>query len=586
MIIAKIQTILFFFFSSLYISAQVTIGASEAPLGGALLQLKNKPDRQGANADKGLLLPRVSLKSKTGDLAATMGLEEGLYGTDASSHAGLVVYAVDKFELTNCPGVYVWDGQEWQWLGWESDTAGYSDLDGCITPQSAVSNFYGIITTNLNTALNLKYARQMGYEYVLFRSGWQSGLESGDTFRFLLFNPESFSYEKYGDAKDISQSIINRHELDSIAKKDPATYAQIAYRFSTMMALKDNSLPFPENLARGWFQKNGRFRAVYDLQQQRVIDYIVDKVLQKAQQEHHPEMGYHFAGIAIDVPQLTGDFWDTIPNISATQGKQRTLAFWTGGDYGSKHPDVTHDYPTYSDGCAAFYKTLIARAKEVFSEARLVVGPYNFYEDYIKQIEDREDARQLIPDLMLQESSVNRYDFVNDTRAYQKGLISDYSSVGSAATHMPGESENRTVAGLAASKGATFGFFGSFGNYNNITEVPQRIKLVRAITVWENGNNTPRELRQWDGNCYSSPTAFISDEVIWGIQPKTNRLFLVFLKSDAVAQIPKNFATADVWATDNYFIETTPANSALTSSPDGLRLVNASDMEQGFILKH
>ncbi len=94
--------------------AQVTIGSSETPAQGAILQLKNldKITDGSANATKGLGLPRVSLITRKNDLNKTLGIDEAL---DNAEHQGLLVYNIAQC-LDGTPeaqGIYVWDGSQW-----------------------------------------------------------------------------------------------------------------------------------------------------------------------------------------------------------------------------------------------------------------------------------------------------------------------------------------------------------------------------------------------------------------------------------------------------------------------------------------
>lgn len=103
---------------TLHIEAQVTIGLDEPPASGTILQLKETSSITD-NSEKGLGLPRVELKSLTGDLAVSMGATSGIY--DAQSHIGLLVYNVginDTISKTSrvCPGLHVWTGDKWEAL--------------------------------------------------------------------------------------------------------------------------------------------------------------------------------------------------------------------------------------------------------------------------------------------------------------------------------------------------------------------------------------------------------------------------------------------------------------------------------------
>jgi len=107
---------LFIGYSCLY--SQVTIGSSLKANEGALLDLKQENnDTGGETSTKGLMLPRVELKTLT---PATGKLSEsiGNTGTWAENiHTGLLVYNVVN-TLDACTGgaydgVYVWTGTEW-----------------------------------------------------------------------------------------------------------------------------------------------------------------------------------------------------------------------------------------------------------------------------------------------------------------------------------------------------------------------------------------------------------------------------------------------------------------------------------------
>ncbi len=114
-------------------SAQVTIGSEVIPEKGAILDLKQEDKPDGSvNSTKGLGLPRVILKTLTlsgekTSLASTIDQATGDW--DPEDHIGLVIYNVQpKGEVELCPvdpifdeliaeGPYVWDGNEWQYLG-------------------------------------------------------------------------------------------------------------------------------------------------------------------------------------------------------------------------------------------------------------------------------------------------------------------------------------------------------------------------------------------------------------------------------------------------------------------------------------
>lgn len=432
-------------------------------------------------------------------------------------------------------------------------------------------NFYGIVWVGNNDD-NLAYARQMGYDYVFYRYGMEKHPDS-DSLKFYLESPQFNCY----------QHIIDRSTTYTEKKKES---------ISRFAALKDASLPFPENLARGWFFTPAKFAAEPDFQQQAVIDFLVDSILNKVASIERKEKGFEFGGFAWDVPQLTGDFWDTIQTYEGKRlGSQVTLKYWTGYDGSDKHPDVTHEYKTHSDGRAAFYKTLWKKTRQKYPDARFMVEPWHPYNEYIKHIEKRTDVMELLPDLIVQEKG--GIDFATDKNienSIHNGWI-DYTRLGSTSPNIFKEEDNRKVAGTAASLGSVFSWFGRFGGtgdmpaYQSIREVPARLQLVRVIPNWENLHRTPLAERTWDGETYASPKAFISKDIIYAIQPRTNKLFVVFLKANVSVEIPDSHLFANVYGTNNIFRENSDTSSDIRINGNKITLTNASNIEKGYILK-
>jgi len=96
------------------LTGQVTIGSSDSPATGALLQLKQN-EANNINSTKGLNTPRVSVTTTTpaiGQLAQSIG-STGTW--DEANHEGMVVYntneCVNNTGMDN--GLYMWNGTEW-----------------------------------------------------------------------------------------------------------------------------------------------------------------------------------------------------------------------------------------------------------------------------------------------------------------------------------------------------------------------------------------------------------------------------------------------------------------------------------------
>lgn len=94
---------------------QVTIGSTESPVQGALLELKNIDGitNGAANANKGLGLPRVRLTT-------TRNLSDIANTPSALESVGLMVYNINTVENSEehrvCPGIHVWNGTRWESL--------------------------------------------------------------------------------------------------------------------------------------------------------------------------------------------------------------------------------------------------------------------------------------------------------------------------------------------------------------------------------------------------------------------------------------------------------------------------------------
>lgn len=102
--------------------SQVTIGSGNAPEAGALLQLKENENKD-ANANKGMMLPRVQLTDANNlypmfEVSPNSGTANSSYNTqilktkEDSNHIGLIVYNTNICSLLG-RGIYVWNGEEW-----------------------------------------------------------------------------------------------------------------------------------------------------------------------------------------------------------------------------------------------------------------------------------------------------------------------------------------------------------------------------------------------------------------------------------------------------------------------------------------
>jgi hypothetical protein len=425
-------------------------------------------------------------------------------------------------------------------------------------------NFYGINWKG-NVEDNLLYAKQMGYDFIFYTQNMEKSKNAQNMY-FYIETPE---YQVYPRTID----------LDKTYTKEQQEY------FSKFAALKNAELPFPDNIAQGWYFTPTMFSVEPDFQQQRVIDFVVDNILALVENIQKENENFLFAGFAWDVPQLTGDFWD---GLQKDGGKQRILAHWRGIESGDIYPGLTHEYQTYSEGRAAYYKTLLKKTKEKYPEAKFIMEPYRIYENWIQHVSGREDVKELMPHILLQESS--GLQFAADERIFESGLI-DRSYIGSSTPNVFDEDKNRELAGTAAMNGSLFCWYGRFGgtgnmpDYKSISEVPARLQLVRIISQWENIHNTPLSDRKWENGIYSSPTAYISKDLIYAIQPHTGKIFVVFNTLEGRAFLKGYNPDMKIYRTNNMFIEQEETNADIEIINNEILLKNSAATGIGYIIK-
>lgn len=137
-------TMLFLCYS--YLQAQVTLGSTEKPAEGALLDLKNKKPQPTENqlitADKALLYPRVQLV----DIDDLTPLVVGASDTQKQQYTGTSVYNVtisgDFSDIALGEGLYVWDGSQWDKLGSTASVVAPSFTKGTLPSMFDNENIY------------------------------------------------------------------------------------------------------------------------------------------------------------------------------------------------------------------------------------------------------------------------------------------------------------------------------------------------------------------------------------------------------------------------------------------------------------
>ncbi|PXV69114.1 uncharacterized protein (TIGR02145 family) [Dysgonomonas alginatilytica] len=123
--------------------AQVTIGSDKLAAPGSLLQLKEfETDDERSDgkttSTRGVAMPRVLLRSVDGDLAQSLGFDKGIL--DKKAHIGLTVYNASDLCASIVAGIYVWDGDVWEYLGGTTERVDRSSFN---TVTGILSDFEG-----------------------------------------------------------------------------------------------------------------------------------------------------------------------------------------------------------------------------------------------------------------------------------------------------------------------------------------------------------------------------------------------------------------------------------------------------------
>lgn len=388
----------------------------------------------------------------------------------------------------------------------------------------------------------ISFAKRMGFSHVMKMGDDMARNRDANDMYFYVETPEYGTYRRY---------------IDLSKKYTPAQIKE----WETTCVLCDASKPFPENMATGWFATPTIFSVQLDFQQKKVIERTIDRIIASVKEYQKKNPKFKFAGFSWDVPQPFGDFWDA--EQATRHGKQITLAYWTGKDSGSKHPEVTHDYATYSEGYFEFFRRLRERAaKELNPNVKFIMEPYTINNDWMRYMESDfikskgADAKKYMPDFLLEENGTTA--FVDDKRIFKTGLI-DKAHTGSSTPNVWDEPRARKISASAAVNGSWSTWFGRIGGTGNcprymfIRDVPARLKIAKLLPVWENLIGTPLAERKWDGKVYASPTAGISDSAIWATHPESGEVYFTFITTNGSVPIPAGYEVEEIAALSGVF---------------------------------
>ena len=420
---------------------------------------------------------------------------------------------------------------------------------------------------------NLAYAKSMGYDYVGYQKGMEDCMNDINMY-FYLESPDQ-DLQIRGDFIYFDRSYT---------AEEKKTYNDLLLWKSTDT--------FPYNLATGWFFDNSFFRPLADFQQQRVIDIMVDRALTSVKNAENPSKNFLFGGWSWDVPGLEGDLWNGVQGLPLQNrtgtGGGVNISYWTGTCSGISHPGLTKDYACYRDGKAAFYKKLFSETRKLHPNMKTYMEPYTPWASYIRDISSRSDASALKPDMLCEEKGA--LDFVNDSRIFTTGLMTK-DKMCCDSSEVYDHKGNLVIAGNAAINGAWYLWYGRFGGVGNfppldsIRQVPDRLKLIKALPGWDNLNSVPLKSRSWSATKfeYNSTLSRANMNIIYSTHPKNKKIYMVILNKSTGFNL-QGKAVDTIYSVDELFQQKSDASTHFTESNGFLYLKSDTNLGKGYIL--
>ena len=209
-------------FTGLY--GQVTIGADKTPVGGAILDLKQKDAADGGvTSGLGMMLPRVNLinlqpTKATGanSLPVSIGAAAS-ENWDLSAHTGLTVYNVKisvQCDAVLIPrGVYTWTGTEWRYLGQEDTNSLSPDVHEFTDPRDGEKYLYRTFGTAGEWMLeNLRYIPDAADGYPDYTESVQSLRDESLNKYYTFVVPDDILYDS-STARTVWESGYKRYGI-------------------------------------------------------------------------------------------------------------------------------------------------------------------------------------------------------------------------------------------------------------------------------------------------------------------------------------------------------------------------------------
>ncbi|TWU52580.1 Dispase autolysis-inducing protein precursor [Candidatus Brocadiaceae bacterium B188] len=418
---------------------------------------------------------------------------------------------------------------------------------------------------------DIRYAKQLGNDYIVVNPSL-SGREYHK-------NPDCAGLKFYLADPYWYPQVLSGHSRDIDTTKPISDTARDFYNQHMVWKGTDR---FPNNLATGHYSGgiSSAYAIVWDFQQQAVIDEVVERIIRTIKKYENRDLPFTFGGYILDEPKLSGEFF-----MVNEQGSNQSvpLSHWTGKDSGLTHDTITHEYSTYTEGRAAFYKQLFRRTRQEWPGMKVVMEQHDIYKDWIEEIKDRADSEELMADALFQKDAGTA--FVDNEQSFDSGLITR-NSVGITQQDEQGDYSNRLYAAKAAVNGAWYNWFCGTGNtsdFRGITKVPARLKLIRCLPNWDNLNSVSLYDREWNGEVYQSTKSYASSDIIYSRHPKSGKVFAVFLTPSGVVKLNADETVTSVRCTNSFFVESGDGSDDVTVVGDEIRLENKDQVGRGYI---
>lgn len=441
----------------------------------------------------------------------------------------------------------------------------------------------------------IRFAKQMGYEYIAIQAGAKVNNNFFETYRDNP-NVSGMKYYVVGPASipfgDVDKSL-NRTTAHQMSQESKSWILN-----NTVW--KSTSQPFPNNLATGWWFSADEHNLILDFQQQAVIDDAIEKIMQQLQAYREAirpgDPGYPFqlAGHIWDVAHLSGDFNNYCGTCSSLN-QATTLGAQSGQTRNTSpiHPlydasgavigEIRHEYASYEDGLAEFMKRLNARIKAEYADSKWIIEPTmlygpteNYLNEYLRHTSLRADADELIPDMLSSESaSPTETDFVDDPRNFTTRIpvLRNRVGISTANKEFYLEPVSRLHAGKAGINWAWYNWFGRWDsgtsnlvNFGTMEDLYPRLKLVRCIPNWDNLRRVPLVRRFWDetASIYrsyqritdSKPVSFIGPDVMHSRHWRNrNKIYAVFTTKNGIIELNSNDSVISISRVNGFFEE-------------------------------